>query len=574
MKRTIAAEVVMILIVPLLSAQAVDIQVGNWGNLDTQQQAVVNTKIALWEARLPVFGPPDQVVSLEFNMQDLGLLRYPEVLPDAEYAITLQGDTLALTDNMQYDTYGRPISARIRLTTNPAITWYFGLNPPVPAGEYDFYTVVNHEMCHALGFTVVSRRFDDNLRTNGDGSRTYNPNLLPGEPTATLTPIDRATHLSPDVHPGDLMIPSTSPGERRTPSILDENIIKHNVWAKGKTSGGSKVDTQVKEKFKIHQNKLDLATDLHFRVWQKEDNIDVNGWVVTVTGFENVDGNRDAQPDPAHNRLDNISGVPATSNPDNGKHAVKIDCKGGSIPRCNWVEIEASLWLTSWNTKCLADVEWTNSLLQNLGVVSHGWTIGFPRDEGGGEFTHNFTLTNDSAVDTIIITGLGLWATFDAYAELDSAAQLIPILVESAVLLPGEVLDIPVLTSGDMHGGFIYGKFDIDDGASLASYFTDLFQHPIVPPLMLPGCPYVIGDINNNGSANGIDVVYGVNYFKGGLPPPVSCDCPPHGTLFAAGDVNGNCAFNGIDVSYFVNYLKGAVPALLYCPACPPASVR
>jgi hypothetical protein len=90
------------------------------------------------------------------------------------------------------------------------------------------------------------------------------------------------------------------------------------------------------------------------------------------------------------------------------------------------------------------------------------------------------------------------------------------------------------------------------------------------------GCAYTIGDINNNGAANGIDVVYGVNYFKGSSAPPIDCGspvgpCPQASPFYAAGDVNGNCAFNGIDVTFFVNYLKGVVPALLICPTCPPA---
>ncbi len=85
------------------------------------------------------------------------------------------------------------------------------------------------------------------------------------------------------------------------------------------------------------------------------------------------------------------------------------------------------------------------------------------------------------------------------------------------------------------------------------------------------GCPYLLGDINNNAQTNGIDVVYGVNYFKGGSAPPVSCDmCPEPAPFYAAGDVNGNCQFNGIDISYFVNYLKGG-PALHACGDCPAA---
>ena len=91
------------------------------------------------------------------------------------------------------------------------------------------------------------------------------------------------------------------------------------------------------------------------------------------------------------------------------------------------------------------------------------------------------------------------------------------------------------------------------------------------PPV---GCPYIVGDINYSGEANGVDITYGVNYFKGyGAAPPVGClDCPnPGETLYGAGDVNANCQFNGVDITYFVNYLKGIGPDLSYCPNCPPA---
>ena len=83
-------------------------------------------------------------------------------------------------------------------------------------------------------------------------------------------------------------------------------------------------------------------------------------------------------------------------------------------------------------------------------------------------------------------------------------------------------------------------------------------------------CNFIIGDINGSGTANGIDVTYGVGYFKGGPPPPVSCDCPPYGNIYPGGDVNGNCAFNGIDISFYVSYLKGGA-VLSSCPNCPTA---
>jgi hypothetical protein len=84
-----------------------------------------------------------------------------------------------------------------------------------------------------------------------------------------------------------------------------------------------------------------------------------------------------------------------------------------------------------------------------------------------------------------------------------------------------------------------------------------------------PSCDYVVGDINGNGAFNGIDVSYGVGYFKGGALPPYSCDCNGS-TWYVAGDVNGNCSFNGIDITYAVTYFKGG-PNPIPCPACAPA---
>jgi hypothetical protein len=88
-----------------------------------------------------------------------------------------------------------------------------------------------------------------------------------------------------------------------------------------------------------------------------------------------------------------------------------------------------------------------------------------------------------------------------------------------------------------------------------------------------PPCSYVVGDINSNGAANGIDVTYGVSYLKGGNAPPDSCECAPLAfPFYAAMDVNGNCQANGIDITYYVAYLKGSPNPLGYCPDCPPVS--
>ncbi len=87
-------------------------------------------------------------------------------------------------------------------------------------------------------------------------------------------------------------------------------------------------------------------------------------------------------------------------------------------------------------------------------------------------------------------------------------------------------------------------------------------------------CSYVPGDVNGSGSANGLDVTYMVNFFKGGDAPRESCPpCSEYGNnmLYPQGDVNGSCSWNGLDVTYFVNYFKGMGPPPVYCQFCPPA---
>jgi hypothetical protein len=85
-----------------------------------------------------------------------------------------------------------------------------------------------------------------------------------------------------------------------------------------------------------------------------------------------------------------------------------------------------------------------------------------------------------------------------------------------------------------------------------------------------PRCEYIIGDDNGNGIFNGLDVTYGVSYFKGGPPPPYQCECTSGLTWYVAGDVNATCSFNGVDITYMVAYLKGSPNYLTPCPECPP----
>ncbi len=89
------------------------------------------------------------------------------------------------------------------------------------------------------------------------------------------------------------------------------------------------------------------------------------------------------------------------------------------------------------------------------------------------------------------------------------------------------------------------------------------------------GCDYVVGDVNGSDSYNGLDITYGVSFFKGGALPMCpfgSCPIPPCNSFYYCGDVNASCSYNGLDITYGVSYLKGG-PALMPCASCPPGGL-
>jgi hypothetical protein len=85
------------------------------------------------------------------------------------------------------------------------------------------------------------------------------------------------------------------------------------------------------------------------------------------------------------------------------------------------------------------------------------------------------------------------------------------------------------------------------------------------------GCDYVVGDVNGSDNYNGLDITYGVNFFKYGSPPPLcDPDCPPCAGWHYCGDVNASCNYNGLDITYGVNYFKYGSPGPQPCADCPP----
>jgi hypothetical protein len=161
----------------------------------------------------------------------------------------------------------------------------------------------------------------------------------------------------------------------------------------------------------------------------------------------------------------------------------------------------------------------------------------------------------------------------------------------------GNTWATPVNLTNSPSPGCLTGECDNDNWSSLAERVDDYLhiifiddkdaggavigegnptENPVIylkvpnPTRTIGGdCQYVVGDINNSGRCSGVDVVYGVNYLKGGAPPDYQCICSSHGLSYAAGDVNGSCSFNALDITYLVNYFKGGL-LLAPCPDCPP----
>jgi len=140
----------------------------------------------------------------------------------------------------------------------------------------------------------------------------------------------------------------------------------------------------------------------------------------------------------------------------------------------------------------------------------------------------------------------------------------------SGIVNPGMSLEAEVtFDAGDLSNGIYTGTIllDSNDPVNPNAEIDVTFNVS-----SLSGCDYVVGDVNNSGDLNGLDVSYAVSYFKGGPAPSYDCECTSGNTWYVSGDVNASCFFNGIDVTYLVAYLKGG-SGPQPCADCPPLSV-
>ncbi|UCC79633.1 MAG: hypothetical protein JSW64_15435 [Candidatus Zixiibacteriota bacterium] len=149
-------------------------------------------------------------------------------------------------------------------------------------------------------------------------------------------------------------------------------------------------------------------------------------------------------------------------------------------------------------------------------------------------------------------------------------------LISSSALAQNYQIDWYVIASGG--GQMSSTNFNVNGTvgqpiigtSSSASYTIESgYWVGAAPP---PECDYVVGDVNGSDSYNGLDITYGVNYFKGAgdpMCPYGSCPIPPCNNFFYCGDVNGSCSYNGLDITYGVNYFKGGLGPVP-CDDCPP----
>jgi hypothetical protein len=243
---------------------------------------------------------------------------------------------------------------------------------------------------------------------------------------------------------------------------------------------------KVKQMFRVHQNKYSTyATDLHFKVWQKVDNIYVNGWDIDIGGFTSSTSQRGSQPEPAHSTLQNLGTILHTTDKDSGQHAIDVTAAGASIPYCTYVKIDVDFWLTSYNTIRLSGVNWTKDADVLQAVPNFGWTIDYPTPHPTlpGVYQHRVTITNDDPTSSINLTGIKILPSVSDVNIHDTnvpfSTDSNTITVSDKNLAPGQSCIVDVNTVVQYIGNHIYSYFGVND-----SNLIVVTDHPVtdVPP--------------------------------------------------------------------------------------------
>ncbi|WP_428305330.1 dockerin type I domain-containing protein [Lacipirellula sp.] len=134
--------------------------------------------------------------------------------------------------SVDFAPWGGMIAVDMFDSSGVARNWHFDVNTPPSPDEYDFYTVVTHELAHMLGFGTSAAFSADVL--NGTFIGAYSQTLYNG-----VVPLSGGQHWASDVTsppylPGTQPRPSLGPtlprGERRLFTPLDYAALADVGW--------------------------------------------------------------------------------------------------------------------------------------------------------------------------------------------------------------------------------------------------------------------------------------------------------------------------------------------------------
>jgi hypothetical protein len=238
------------------------------------------------------------------------------------------------------------------------------------------------------------------------------------------------------------------------PSALAEATCRQCYPSEASTEGGDQDGVLVRETFQITQNQYPVASDVHFVLWQKEQNVHIKGWRVCIDRFDE-----------------------AMSCLVEGEHEVmvKVWCADDAcIPAGMVINVYCCFWLDNFNTKRIKNIQWSSRRLPDW-----GWIIDYPEIGPGDQYTHRVEIGNDN-LDGSDMTLLQLWLLPDEndYDNLDDVPFGDGLLSEAVTISVDLPFEFDVLTVDDFIGHHIYGKAIVED-PSTHWQMTDIFDHPV-----------------------------------------------------------------------------------------------
>ncbi|MEW4453866.1 cadherin domain-containing protein [Bremerella sp. JC817] len=141
---------------------------------------------------------------------------------DVKLVVKNFGDSqLGEAQLLELDEDGMPAFGVLTIDDDGAgLGWSTDLEGGPAEGQYDLYTVILHELGHLYGFMSHYSAFAENVVTDFDGNQIF----IGADFVAMLD--DYAQHLDDIEHNGDVMNAALEPGQRKTISALDVQILE------------------------------------------------------------------------------------------------------------------------------------------------------------------------------------------------------------------------------------------------------------------------------------------------------------------------------------------------------------